>query len=31
MQGGLQMAFDHAAFWLSMITPVKNSVNVRKQ
>ena len=27
MQGGLATAFDLAAFWLSMIAPVKKSVN----
>ena len=26
-QGGLATAFDLAAFWLSMIAPVKKSVN----
>ena len=26
-QGGLAAAFDLAAFWLSMIAPVKKSVN----
>ena len=30
MQGGLEMAIDHAAFWLSMITPVKKSINHSK-
>ena len=31
MRGGLEVAFDHAAFWLSMIAPVKKSVNIREQ
>lgn len=31
MQGGLEMAIDHAAFWLSMIAPVKKPVNIREQ